>query len=738
MKTDVSDLVVGGLSVREIIEAARAADPVASDGIDATAKAVAAGLEALKSVEARLLGAQDIADMSEIVTRTAEDRIAVEAIATAIRFEKVSVEAALTRMKTCQRGMARIVNTLHRAVNDEAARQAEAIRESQRKKRRRTGLTGMFDKSPIPVGMTVPAGYIANRSGVYVISVRRDEDVEEQITTDPLFVTARKVDLNGGEEILSLSWLRGGEWMTVDADRRNAFQARELVKLSGAGAPVASDNAAAVVRYLRLLEGRNFEVLPESKVSRRLGWIGMPGSDGFLYGVDHVGGSEPVELLAVDGYEDVSKAYRTKGTFEGWLEAIEPAIERPVAMSGIYAAVASLIVDILEVDNFIVDYAGMSGGGKTTTAMIAASVFGNPNKYGGGAIHGWDSNTAFIDRLCDFIGGGFPFILDESQKAPHDSRVKFVVYQFANGASKGRAKPGSIQRGGKWRNVMISTGEQPLTEFIGGGRAEGVGARILHFSASPFGERIDANRKAVDRLTKGILRNYGHLGRRAVEWLVQNRDKWSAMKDRYEALVDEYSARPEITGSGYRIAKYVAALNVAADLCHSYLDLPRPFGGDAFVEVWKAAARSVAATDNASDALETLYSFAVANQSSFYGRHDANRPPREWFGTWKGSRSGSAWNEIAISKVKAIDVLKAHGFSGNRELTEMNRRGWLSATTSKRRKGSFEKSVRVDGSPTPCICLTRSAVKSIVDGLDEPEQASLPVKTAAEEEPPPF
>jgi hypothetical protein len=62
-------------------------------------------------------------------------------------------------------------------------------------------------------------------------------------------------------------------------------------------------------------------------------------------------------------------------------------------------------------------------------------------------------------------------------------------------------------------------------------------------------------------------------------------------------------------------------------------------------------------------ALQTVYDWAVANQTSFWGRHqgsdtDPRTPIHGWAGAWKSKD----WNYIAYIEEKLHEILKAGGF----------------------------------------------------------------------------
>jgi hypothetical protein len=105
--------------------------------------------------------------------------------------------------------------------------------------------------------------------------------------------------------------------------------------------------------------------------------------------------------------------------------------------------------------------------------------------------------------------------------------------------------------------------------------------------------------------------------------------------------------------------------------------------------------------------LQTVYEWAVANQNSFWGRHDlANAtymPHTGWAGRWALDN----WDHIAFTNEKIYRILEK--FDVAAIIKTWKDRGWLD--TDKR--GST-KQVRINREKTYCYCIKRSALKEVL------------------------
>ena len=84
-------------------------------------------------------------------------------------------------------------------------------------------------------------------------------------------------------------------------------------------------------------------------------------------------------------------------------------------------ALAPPMLEILGASNFVLDFAGATSSGKTTTLRVAASCWGKPDERSDeSAMHTWDVTRVFLERASTIISG-MPLILDDTKRAKDPS-----------------------------------------------------------------------------------------------------------------------------------------------------------------------------------------------------------------------------------------------------------------------------------------------------------------------------
>lgn len=278
-----------------------------------------------------------------------------------------------------------------------------------------------------------------------------------QACPHPIYPSRLLTNIDTGLEKVELKWRRGNDpWKSHMFPKSTVSNASSIVRLADYGIAVTSENAKPLVRYLNDVESLNYDDLERSNSVGRLGWI-----EGY-------GFSPYIENLVFDGedeYADRFKAVSEHGSYEKWLEAVKSIrkTESVYARIVIAASFASVLVKPTSSLPFLVHLWGLGGGGKTVCMMVAASIWANPEM--GRFIKSFNS-TGVGKELGSVFLNSLPLMLDELQIAA-TGRDKFrqMIYEFAEGVGRERGrKEGGLKKTGTWRNCMISTGEEPITD----------------------------------------------------------------------------------------------------------------------------------------------------------------------------------------------------------------------------------------------------------------------------------
>lgn len=556
-----------------------------------------------------------------------------------------------------------------------------------------------------------PKGYRVTDEGVYHGKMTPEGMAWDQITYAPIVITSRYQDIDTQVEQCEVSWRRGASWVSEVIPREMMAKSREIVSLATTGAPIDDGNARAVVRYLSATEATNLDTLPLGLTSSRMGWLS--GGRAFLAGDRLIGEQNPrIRFRGEGGIAQMADSYETTGTYEGWLDAIKLMSAYPLAYSSIYAAIASPLLYIIPAcPNFIIHWSAQQGTGKTSSVRGGASVWGDPSDTG--LIGSWETTQTWIERAAS-CNNYLPLILDDTNKiAKHlRSQLAQTVYILSSGKGKGRGSITSTQRQASWRGITLSTGESRITEHT---TDEGVRARVVSLTGYPLGKKGQNRSEALEHLL-GL--HHGHLGPMVIQWLMEHRGNWPAIRKEYERHLTELKATA-LTKTAGRIAKYIALLAVAADLIHNAIGVPRP-AIDPIQHIWDVVQLTSGEADQPSDALRIVYDWASSNPLRFFdpSTHGSNQdaPYTGWAGSWSQNEN---WEEIALVRKELDAVLHTSGHVPDAIYAEWDARGWIRCPGTEAEQEAKKKprnnrgrmlSRKIGRRKVKCVVIRRSAL----------------------------
>ena len=382
----------------------------------------------------------------------------------------------------------------------------------------------------------------------------------ELACSHPIYISKRFIDCLTGEIKLEITYSRDSELERLQSfivPKSRITSSQSIVALANKGVSVSSTNAALLVNYLQDFEDTNYDQIVEIKSINRFGWIGKDFSP-------YVDG---IEFDADDNYPELEQCVtRPNGTIEEWKEIVKSVrksnkIAPKVALA---ASFASVLIEPLDALPFFVHFWGASGGGKTVSLMLSASVWGKPDV--GSYIKTFNSTKVAQEILASTLYS-MPVICDELQiKAGASDNFDGLIYELCEGSGKSRSnKQLGIQASRNWRNCFISSGEQPITGELSGG-----GAKNRVFEIECQDDLFSDPMKIVE----AVKSNYGHAGREFVEALdTKTRKK---IKSAQQSVFAEYSEK------GFTDKQALAAsIVVVAEAFYSTIILNEPPSFDA-------------------------------------------------------------------------------------------------------------------------------------------------------------
>ncbi|HEM8806149.1 TPA: DUF927 domain-containing protein, partial [Klebsiella michiganensis] len=360
--------------------------------------------------------------------------------------------------------------------------------------------------------------------GLYWITPKVDKDSGEIINNEswlcsPLEVVGSGSD--GAERYLVLRWRspRGHEDITraipcADIGERDGWRS---LKAGGVNVTTKSTYRAILADWLQQ-RGAGQEWI----ISHTSGWHHgayiMP--DGEVIG-------DPETPLLFNGRSAASLGYAVAGTSESWRDSVARlAGGNPSMMLGVAAALSAPLIGLVGAEGFGVHLFEQSSAGKTTTANIASSLWGEPDAlrltWYGTALGIANEAEAHNDSLLP---------LDEVGQGSSAKDVATSAYTLFNGAGKLQgAKEGGNRELKRWRTVAISTGEMDIETFLSAGGLKVKAGQLVRLLNIPMEKSTVFNglpngKAHADALKEAWIDNHGAAGREWVKWLAAHQQE---------------------------------------------------------------------------------------------------------------------------------------------------------------------------------------------------------------------
>ena len=338
--------------------------------------------------------------------------------------------------------------------------------------------------------------------------------------------------------------------MTLTRPKRDLYDASKVLDLAECGISVTSKTAKLLAEYLCDVEDLNYDDIPTSKSTSRLGFVGDEFAP-YIADLEYGGGS---------AYQALYSAIHKSGDFDAWRkEAIRCRSESITAQIMLAASFASPLVEKLGTLCFFVHLWGIeSETGKTVALMLAASVWGDPEI--GAYPQTFNATQVGHEKTAAFLHN-IPLCIDELQlnKDAH-GRTRFDVYQLAQGVGRTRGnKQGGIDRTPTWKLCVLTTGETPIVNDSAGAGAYN---RVIDIECrSKTRAILDGQRTA-----NTIKRNFGHAGEAFVAALTP--EKLKEAEELYQRYFAALTASEKTAKQAMSAALIMVADKLADDVIY--------------------------------------------------------------------------------------------------------------------------------------------------------------------------
>ncbi|MDK4539343.1 DUF927 domain-containing protein, partial [Kingella kingae] len=176
----------------------------------------------------------------------------------------------------------------------------------------------------------------------------------------------------------------------------------------------------------------------------------------------HNPNSKKAERIIYNGDTSQNTAYTVSGSLKEWQDNVaQYASGNSRLLLAIGTALAAPLLAMVGEQNGGFHIYGDSSDGKTTAALVALSVFGNPQAL----KMTWRGTDLGFSNAALARNDGL-LILDEIGEA-HPKTISKTAYSVINGKSKIQgAKDGGNRTSQEWRVLLFSTGEYSLNAYM--------------------------------------------------------------------------------------------------------------------------------------------------------------------------------------------------------------------------------------------------------------------------------
>jgi len=383
------------------------------------------------------------------------------------------------------------------------------------------------------------------------------KDIYQIICYQPTWLNNYFIDQITKLHYVELCYMHKEEVVTQIVSQKDVLTTAGLKGLTAAGLNVPESKTRPLTDYFANYISKS-KTLCERPIHSRFGWVFD--DTGFVIGKNKLSSIGITEAyLTKDIALETIDALKPVGSLDGWIESTVGLLQYDNVRFVCYAVATALILKILGGASFVVELVGDTSLGKTITAQLAMSMFGNPQKL----KLATSATKVFIERTCTTCSD-LPIFLDETSMMQSDILTE-ISYMVANERSRGRGKKeGGVEKVATWKTVMLTTGEVPLLSL---GSLGGQDVRTV----SVYGGVGAHDPKNVEQYKDQMEQNCGQIAPLIINKILENKDK---LKNHYLNIRDnlkEYS-KSDSTGATGRVVDTYALISLSGFILESVFE----------------------------------------------------------------------------------------------------------------------------------------------------------------------
>lgn len=235
----------------------------------------------------------------------------------------------------------------------------------------------------------------------------------------------------------------------------------------------------------------------------------------------------PENPVLFSGRSSAAAGYTVSGSAKSWRDNVARlAFGNYSMMTGIGAALAAPLIGLVGADGFGIHFYEQSSAGKTTTANVASSLYGNPDLL---RLTWYGTALGLANEAAAHNDGLMP--LDEVGQGADPVSVSQSAYALFNGVGKLQgAKDGGNRDLKRWRTVAISTGEMDLETFIATSGRKTKAGQLVRLLNIPLSKAVrfhdyQNGKQHADALKDAYQHHHGASGREWIKWLADHQQQ---------------------------------------------------------------------------------------------------------------------------------------------------------------------------------------------------------------------
>lgn len=224
---------------------------------------------------------------------------------------------------------------------------------------------------------------------------------------------------------------------------------------------------------------------------------------------------------------DTLRAHDPHGDQAVYMETIKEILQyevRPEAHAFLAASLSSILLHLMGATGIALNwYSIASGYGKSTLALLAAAMWGNPASV---MFTLDDTQNSLMRRLSDL--NNLPAIYDEIRLGPHNYKdIGSLIFRLSSNTEKSRMETGGkVQPRGSWRTPILFATNYSFIDIArsdkSGRGGDAAVARVMDFRMPPLAEAARGQATQVTMSAMRLTKNNGWTGHQFVRYVVEN------------------------------------------------------------------------------------------------------------------------------------------------------------------------------------------------------------------------